>query len=82
MNVKPSTVLTMGILGLALSFVYGIGIIFSIIGLSKASAYISYNGSNSGQVKAGKIMSVFGLIISIIVLIVVIIAAVGVAQYA
>ena len=66
MDIKPSNVLTMGILAVALCS-FGIpGIIFGAIGKNKAKAYVDYYGETTGQVKAGSIMSKIGLIIGII----------------
>lgn len=68
-NTPNSTpILVMGILGISLSFVYGIGLIFSIIGLAKAGAYAKL-APIAGKAKAGKILSVFGLVLSIIAII-------------
>lgn len=61
-----SSVLVFGILALVLSFFYGIGLIFSIIGLSKSSKFISRYGNISNQVKIGKGLSIAGLVVSII----------------
>ena len=69
MDVKPSNVLTMGILSLAFccTFYFAfLGIIFGAIGKNKAKAYVDYYGDTTGQVKAGSIMSKIGFIVGIV----------------
>ena len=83
MNIKPSTVLTFGILALAFSctiYLSFLSIVFGAIGLSKAGNYVAAYGPNSGQVKAGKIMSIIGLILGIIMTIVAVVAIIGMAS--
>ena len=61
------SVLTFGILGLALSWVPVVGLIFSIIGLKKSGAYAAaHGGACYGKAKAGRILSIIGLVSSII----------------
>lgn len=70
---NPSNVLVFGILGLALGCATGIvGLIFSIIGLSKANNYIETYGDISNQVRIGKRLSIAGVIVSIIMTILII----------
>ena len=70
---SPSKVLVFGILGLALGCAAGIvGLIFSIIGLSKANNYIETYGDISNQVRIGKRLSIAGVIVSIIMTILII----------
>lgn len=59
-------VLTWGILGLAFSGVFILGLIFSIVGKNKAKAYVAAHGQLEGAAKAGGILSTLGLIFSII----------------
>ena len=66
MDIKPSNVLTMGILALAFMGSGILGIIFGAIGKNKAKAYVDYYGETTGQVKAGSIMSKIGFIVGII----------------
>lgn len=66
MDIKPSNVLTMGILALAFCGSGLLGIIFGAIGKKKAKAYVDYYGETTGQVKAGSIMSKIGFIVGII----------------
>lgn len=66
MDVKPSSVLTFGILALAFCSGGILGIIFGAIGKNKAKAYVDYYGQTTGQVKAGSIMSKIGFIVGII----------------
>lgn len=75
---NPSQVLVFGILGLAFGLGGGIlGIIFSIIGLTKAKSYIAAYGDVSNQVRTGKKLATAGLIVAIIMTIcwIIIIAA-------
>ena len=55
---SPSNVLVFGILGLAFCETGILGIIFSIIGLSKAKNYIATYGDVSNQVRVGKRLSI------------------------
>ena len=70
MDIKPSNVLTMGILAVAFCctvYFSFLGIVFGAIGKSKAKAYAASCGEPSGQVKAGSIMSKIGFIVGIVV---------------
>ena len=53
------------ILSIAFCFMPYLGIVFSVIGLSKANRYIEKGNPESSRVKKGKILSIIGLIISI-----------------
>ncbi len=66
MDIKPSNVLTFGILAVAFCGMGILGIIFGAIGKNKARAYVDAYGQTTGQVKAGSIMSKIGFIIGII----------------
>lgn len=71
-------VLVFGILGLALGFGTGIvGLIFSILGISKANKYVAEFGDISNQVRIGKRLSIAGLIVSIIMIVLFIAMVVG-----
>ena len=61
-----SKVLTFGIIGLVLSELGILGLIFSIIGLKQANQYYSTFGTLIGKAKVGKILSKVGLIVSIV----------------
>ena len=64
---SPIKVLIFGIIGLALSFDYTIpGIILSAIGLKFANDYIACLGNTNTKVKVGRILSIVGLIRSIV----------------
>ncbi len=67
---NPVPVLVWGILGLsfALSFVLSfLGIIFSAVGLHKATSYYAFTGSApSNMVRIGRKLSIAGLIVGII----------------
>ncbi|MBR4435760.1 MAG: zinc-ribbon domain-containing protein [Clostridia bacterium] len=65
----PTPVLTWGIIGLAISCVFGIiGLIFSLIGLKKYNNYKSFtSGAYSRQAEIGKKLSIAGIIVSIAV---------------
>ena len=63
---NPTNVLVFGILGLALSGLGIVGLIFSIIGLKKANNYIATYGNISNQVRIGRRLAIAGLIVSII----------------
>ncbi len=83
MDVKPSTVLTFGILAVAFCctvYFSFLGIVFGAIGKNKARAYVDAYGQTTGQVKAGSIMSKIGFIVGIIVTVIFVIALiVGIA---
>ena len=65
--VKPSEVLTYGILASALCGTGIMGIIFGVIGRKKVNQYLlENNGMTCGQVTAGSITSRVGLIIGIV----------------
>jgi len=85
MDIKPSNVLTMGILALAFMGSGILGIIFGAIGKNKAKAYVDYYGETTGQVKAGSIMSKIGFIVGIIMTVIwvlyIILVAVAMANY-
>lgn len=60
-----------------------LGLIFSIVGLSKANRYAANGYVLTGKDKAGKILSIIGLVLSIVVmvaLVIAVIAGVGVAM--
>ena len=61
-QVNPTPILVWCIVGAALSWTGIIGLIFSIIGLKKANAYIREYGAISQQVKIGKILSIIGIV--------------------
>ena len=63
---NPTNVLVFGILGLALSELGIVGLIFSIIGLKKANNYIATYGNISNQVRIGRRLAIAGLVVSII----------------
>ncbi len=72
-------VLVFGILGLALGFATGIvGLIFSILGISKANKYVAQFGDISNQVRIGKRLSIAGLIVSICMIVLFIACVVGI----
>lgn len=62
-------VLVFGILGLAFCETGILGLIFSIIGLSKANNYIRKFGNVSNQVRIGKRLSIAGIIVSIVMIV-------------
>ena len=64
--------LVFAILGLAFCETGILGLIFSIIGLSKANNYIRNFGNVSNQVRIGKRLSIAGLIVSIVMIVLVI----------
>lgn len=77
------SVLTFGILGLALSWIPVLGLIFSIIGLKKSGAFAAAHGGTCfGKAKAGRILSIIGLVSSIIGNIYWLIVIIGVATCA
>lgn len=61
-------ILTMGILALVFCEI-GIGVIFGAIGLSRAKAYVKNYGKLVGSAKPGKVLSLIGLIVSIIMIV-------------
>ncbi|MDD5923558.1 MAG: hypothetical protein PUC88_02075 [Clostridia bacterium] len=67
---NSGTVLAMGIVGLILAFIpflNFLGIIFSAIGLGKSKTYLRlHSGIHNGKSKTGKILSIIGLVLSII----------------
>ena len=65
-QVSPTSVLIWCIVGAALSWTGIVGLIFSIIGLRKANAYINTYGPISTQAKIGKILSIIGIVCSAI----------------
>ncbi len=75
----PGNVLTFGIIGLATCELGIVGLIFSIIALSKAGKFRQSTTERSGQVNTGRGLAIAGLIISIIMIIVyIVLIAVGV----
>ena len=82
-NNGPSqgSVLTFGILSLALCGSAILGLIFGIICKSKAKAYIAAHGQLEGSAKPGNILGTIGLIISIIMIVIyIILIIVGATQ--
>lgn len=77
-------ILTMGILAVALCEI-GIGLIFGAIGLGRAKAYVRDYGKLVGTAKPGKILSMVGLIVGIIMavfwLIYLLVIIVAIANY-
>ena len=63
---NPTNVLVFGIIGLALSTMGIVGLIFSIIALKKANNYIATYGDISNQVRIGRRLAIAGLVVSII----------------
>lgn len=63
---SPVKVLVFGILSIALAGI--VGLIFSIVTLSKASQYIATYGDIANQVRIGKRLAIVGLILSIAVI--------------
>ena len=63
---NPTNVLVFGILGLALSELGIVGLIFSIIALKKANNYIATYGDIANQVRIGRRLAIAGLVVSII----------------
>ena len=58
---NPTNVLVFGILGLALSGLGIVGLIFSIIGLKKANNYIATYGNIANQVRIARILELHPL---------------------
>ena len=82
---NPTNVLVFGIIGLALSTMGIVGLIFSIIALKKANNYIATYGDISNQVRIGRRLAIAGLIVIIIFTIfwlIYIIGIIGVIGYA
>ncbi len=65
----PGSVLTFGILGLALCETGILGLIFSIIAISKAGKFRQNSTERSGQVNTGRALGIVGLIVSILMII-------------
>ena len=63
---NPTNVLVFGIIGLALSTMGVVGLIFSIIALKKANNYIATYGDIANQVRIGRRLAIAGLVVSII----------------
>ncbi len=61
-----SGALTMGILSLCLCFVPVLGIIFAVKGKNRASKYASMTSARSGKATTGRVLSIIGLVFSII----------------
>lgn len=66
---KPGSVLALGIIGLATCGTGIIGLIFSIIAISKAGKFRKNSAEPSGQVNTGRILGIIGLIFSILMII-------------
>ena len=66
---SPTPVLVFGIIGLALSGTGILGLIFSIIALSKAKSYIRTYGPIATQANIGRRLAIAGLIVSIIMIV-------------
>ncbi len=66
---NPTQVLVFGIIGLALCETGVLGLIFSIIALTKAKNYVNTYGPISTQVNTGRRLAIAGLIISIIMIV-------------
>ena len=66
---NPTIVLVFGILGLALSGLGIVGLIFSIIGLKKANNYIATYGNIANQVRIARILAIAGMIVSIVMIV-------------
>lgn len=69
MQGNPVQVLVFGILGLALSELGIVGLIFSIIALKKANTYIATYGNISNQVRIARRLAIAGLIVSIVMIV-------------
>ena len=80
-NPNASKALTFGILSLAFAGTGILGLIFAIIGMGKAKAFAAETGEVTGKAKAGKILSIFGLIGSIIVLVIILVVLIGGAAF-
>ena len=65
---SPGGVLTFGILSLVFCETFVLGLIFGIIACAKAGKF-NRAGVRSGQVRAGKIMGIIGIVFSCIFLI-------------
>ena len=63
---NPTNVPVFGIIGLALSTMGIVGLIFSIIALKKANNYIATYGDIANQVRIGRRLAIAGLVVSII----------------
>ncbi len=77
---SPAKILTFGIIGLALCSAV-VGLIFSILGMTKSNRYIASNGNISKQVSIGRKLAIAGLVLSIICLVCYIIGAVVIATH-
>ena len=63
---NPTNVLVFGILGLALSGLGIVGLIFSILGFRKANAYIAAYGNISTQVQIARGLAIVGMVVGLI----------------
>ncbi len=80
-NVPEPNVLVWGILSLVFSCTFYfafLGIIFGAIGLSKAKGYVAQGGVLAGKVKVGRILSLVGLILSIVFTVLALFAIIGI----
>lgn len=74
-----TSILVMGILSLSLCWLFGIGLIFSIIGMVKASNYARV-APLTGKAKVGKILSIVGLPVNIVLILIYVIAIIVAAE--
>ena len=65
----PGSILAFGIIGLATCGTGIIGLIFSIIAISKAGKFRQGSAERSGQVNTGRALGIVGLILSILMII-------------
>ena len=65
----PGSILAFGIIGLATCGTGIIGLIFSIIAISKAGKFRQGTTERSGQVNTGRALGIVGLILSILMII-------------
>lgn len=66
---NPTQVLVFGILSLALALEGGVGLIFSIISLVKASKYRAAFDDVPEQVRIGRRLALIGMVVSILIII-------------
>ena len=78
---SPGSVLALGIIGLATCGSGIIGLIFSIIAISKAGKFRKGSTAVSGQVNTGRILGIIGLILSILMIVIwIVLVATGAFQ--